>query len=397
MNPLLSKLQPYPFERLAKLKANAPYLGDKSHIALSIGEPKHPAPTVAMDAIQKSFDELTQYPATRGLPELREAISDWIERRFNTKVCADTEILPCNGTREALFSIAQALVAPESLIATPNPFYQIYEGAAYLSGATPLYISARDASSNTPDYDSIDGDTWDQVELLYLCSPDNPSGHRHTLQDFKKLFALADKHHFVIVSDECYSELYRDGTEAPLGVLDACRQLDRSQFTNVVTVHSLSKRSNLPGLRSGFIAGDRAVIDAFFKYRTYHGCAMGLPAQRGSIAAWSDEQHVETNRRLYDEKYRYVEQTLTSDLLTGIPDAGFYLWLNIGSDDLAYAQSLFEQQNVTVLPGQFLARTVNGSNPGEGFVRIALVANLDECKEAIHRINQHWKTYNAKA
>jgi len=397
MNPSLSKLKPYPFERLAQLKAQSPYQGDLAHIALSIGEPKHDAPSITIEAIQSNFAALTQYPATRGLPELREAISRWIGHRFNASINPDSQVLPCNGTREALFCIVQALATPGCKVGMPNPFYQIYEGAALLAGAEPVFINPAQCEHAIPDYDTISESTWRDIEVLYVCTPDNPSGICHTLKDFQRLFELADTYDFNIISDECYSELYREDSVKPLGILDACNQLGRSDYRRCLAVHSLSKRSNLPGLRSGFIAGDAELIQPVFQYRTYHGCAMGIPSQHGSIAAWEDEQHVQQNRALYNEKYEWVLTHLNPTFKAKKPPAGFYLWIQIGCDDIDYAQDLFHKQNLTVLPGQFLARSVDGVNPGRGYIRLALVADFDECKEAVRRLNEHWEGYHAKS
>ena len=371
MNPLLAKLQPYPFEKLRALMAGVTPPAGLAPINLSIGEPKHPTPALVRDALAASLDGLASYPATAGTPELRQAISAWLARRYAIPAPDPlTEVLPVNGSREALFAFAQTVIDPtrHARVVCPNPFYQIYEGAAILAGATPVY--------GPPE-------TWDGVQLVYACSPGNPTGRVMPLEDWRRLFELADRHGFVIASDECYSEIYFDAP--PLGALEAARKLGRG-YERLVAFSSLSKRSNSPGMRSGFVAGDPELIARFLLYRTYHGSAMSLAVQRASVAAWQDEAHVRENRRLYAEKFRAVLPLIRGPLETRMPDGGFYLWIRTPIDDAEFARRLQAEQNVLVLPGSFLARTVNGANPGAGHVRIALVAPLAECLEAAKRL-----------
>ena len=371
MNPLLAKLQPYPFEKLRALMAGVTPPADRAPINLSIGEPKHPTPALVKDALAASLDGLASYPATAGTPELRQAVSAWLARRYGIPAPDPlTEVLPVNGSREALFAFAQTVVDPRpgARVVCPNPFYQIYEGAAILAGATPVYGEPS---------------AWEGVQLVYACSPANPSGRVMNLDEWRRLFELSDRHGFVIASDECYSEIYFD--TPPLGALEAARKLKRS-YERLVVFSSLSKRSNAPGMRSGFVAGDPALIARFLLYRTYHGSAMSLAVQRASIAAWQDEAHVRENRRLYAEKFRAVLPLIRSPLETRMPDGGFYFWVRTPIDDAQFARRLQEQENVLVLPGSFLARSVAGANPGARHVRIALVAPLGECLEAAKRL-----------
>jgi len=362
VNPLLSRLKPYPFERLRALVGEAP-----AEINLSVGEPKHPTPRLVKDALASALDGLASYPLTAGTPELREAISTWLGRRYNIPPTDPaTEVLPVNGSREALFSFAQATLDPggKAKVVCPNPFYQIYEGAALLGGATPIY--------GTPE-------AWDGVRLVYACSPANPSGEVLDLGAWKRLFELSDRHGFVIASDECYSEIYFDA--APLGALEAARRLGRG-YERLVVFSSLSKRSNAPGMRSGFVAGDAALLKAFRLYRTYHGSAMSIAVQKASIAAWNDEAHVRENRRLYAEKFDAVLPILKARR----PEGGFYVWLRTPIDDAEFVRRLRHEYNVLVLPGSYLGREVNGRNPGSNHVRIALVAPLAQCVAAAERI-----------
>lgn len=371
MNPLLAKLQPYPFEKLRALMAGATPPTQLSPINLSIGEPKHPTPTFVKDALAASLDGLASYPATAGTPELRQAISAWLAHRYGIPAPDPmTEVLPVNGSREALFAFAQTVIDPtrEARVVCPNPFYQIYEGAAILAGATPVYGAPA---------------SWQGVQLVYACSPANPTGRVMPLEEWRRLFELADRHGFVIASDECYSEIYFD--VPPLGVLEAARKLGRG-YERLVAFSSLSKRSNAPGMRSGFVAGDPQLVAKFLLYRTYHGSAMSLAVQRASVAAWKDEAHVRENRRFYAEKFRAVLPLIRGPLETRMPDGGFYLWIRTPIDDAQFARRLQAEQNVLVLPGSFLARGVNGVNPGANHVRIALVAPLAECLEAAKRI-----------
>jgi N-succinyldiaminopimelate aminotransferase len=372
MNPNLARLQAYPFERLRALMAGVVPNPKLSPINLSIGEPKHPTPELVKQALVGALDGLSAYPATAGLPELRQAVSAWLARRYGIPAPDPaTQILPVNGTREALFAFAQTVVAPGSRVICPNPFYQIYEGAAFLAGATPVYGEPAD---------------WKGVKLLYVCSPGNPDGKVIGLPEWKRLFELSDRHGFVIASDECYSEIHF-GTP-PMGALQAAFQLRRFSYEKLVVFSSLSKRSNCPGMRSGFAAGDAAILKSFLLYRTYHGSAMSLPVQHASIAAWNDEKHVEENRRLYAEKFDAVLPLLKAQR----PDGGFYVWLPTPIDDTAFARRLLQDKNVQVIPGSYLAREAAGVNPGRNHVRIALVAPLAECVEAARRLVEFSKT-----
>ena len=388
MNPNLQQLQPYPFAKLAKLKEGVEPPADLTHIALSIGEPKHTPPAFVRDELIDNLDKLASYPVTKGLDPLRETIERWLCERFQLDaVDAETQVIPVNGTREALFAFAQAVVSPGAKVLMPNPFYQIYEGAAFLAGATPHFINCGAETGFKPDFDSVPEDVWQQCDLLYLCTPGNPTGALLDIDDLKQLIALADRYDFTIASDECYSELYFDEASPPAGLLQACAELGRNDYHRCVVFHSLSKRSNLPGLRSGFVAGDANVLEKFLLYRTYHGCAMPVPTQYASIAAWQDEQHVQENRALYRQKFDAVLEVLDGCLNVQKPQASFYLWPKVGNGE-DFARELFRQQNITVLPGAYLARKAMGVNPGSEYVRMALVATLDECIEAAKRIRQ---------
>ena len=372
MNPLLDRLQPYPFEKLRALLAGTAPNPELAPINLSIGEPKHPTPALVKDALIGALDGLAVYPATAGTPALREAVSKWLARRYGIPAPdPETQVLPVNGTREALFAFGQTVLSPGGRVACPNPFYQIYEGAALLAGATPVYGEPKG---------------WDGVQLAYVCSPANPSGEVLGLEDWRRLFELSDRHGFVIASDECYSEIYFDA--APLGALEAAHKLGRSGYRNLVVFSSLSKRSNCPGMRSGFAAGDAALLKKFLLYRTYHGSAMSLPVQHASIAAWSDEAHVRENRRLYARKFDAVLPLLKGPFKVRKPDGGFYLWLPTPIDDAQFVRRLHHEYNVLALPGSYLAREVDGANPGKNRVRVALVASLEECVEGVGRMMQ---------
>lgn len=395
MNPYLTKLQPYPFERLNQLKAKANIATDKEHIALSIGEPQHPTPSFIIDTLTTHLHLMGKYPATAGLPELRQAIASWLERRFklgNGSVNPNGQVIPVNGTREALFAFTQFLLGENGNVLSPNPFYQIYEGATFLAGGQIEFLNCMPGSSFMPDFDAVDDATWESCDLLFLCSPHNPTGAVIQKPMLQKLISLAEKHDFVIVSDECYSEIYTDEANPPCGLLEAAKEMGNDQFKRCVVMHSLSKRSNAPGLRSGFVAGDEALLSAFLKYRTYHGCAMSLPIQHASIAAWNDEQHVLSNRDEYRAKFKAVLKTLSPVMNVAQTDASFYLWPETPIDDQAFALGLFEQQHVTVLPGSFLSRERDGVNPGKNRVRMALVAELDECIDAANRIKTFIET-----
>ncbi|MBT8129609.1 MAG: succinyldiaminopimelate transaminase [Gammaproteobacteria bacterium] len=399
MNPLLQKLQPYPFEKLAALKADCSPPDGVEHIALSLGEPRHPSPEVALAPLRANLDQLNRYPLTKGMPELRLAIADWLQRRFQldaSSIDPERQVIPVNGTREALFAFAQCIVAPgpEARVMMPNPFYQIYEGAALLSGAQPYFYSTLKHNSYLPDFDAIDEQTWQRCQLIYICTPGNPTGAVLSEKQLASLIEKARQYDFVIASDECYSEIYFDEAAPPTGLLQAAFNNGNRDFTNCIVFHSLSKRSNLPGMRSGFVAGDADIIRSFLLYRTYHGCAMPPTHQLASIAAWNDETHVQENRRLYRAKFDAVLEILAPVSSARKPDAGFYIWLNTPIADTDFSQQLFNQQNVTVLPGSYLSREVNGSNPGSRHVRMALVASVDECIDAANRIKQFIQSLN---
>ncbi|HEX5127931.1 MAG TPA: succinyldiaminopimelate transaminase [Rhodocyclaceae bacterium] len=390
LNPLLAQLHPYPFEKLRALFEGSVPPAIKP-IRLSIGEPQHPAPELIKNTLVKQLGGLSIYPTTAGIDTLRVAIADWLSRRYCLPtVDAATQVLPVNGTREALFAFAQCVIdasrsAP--LVACPNPFYQIYEGAAYLAGAEPVFLNQTISNGFGLDLDSLSAAEWSRVQLLYVCSPGNPTGRVLSLEEWKALFALSDRYDFVIASDECYSEIYFDESSPPIGALEAAHKTGRSDFHNLVVFASLSKRSNVPGMRSGFVAGDATIIKKFLLYRTYHGCAMSLPIQEASIAAWNDEAHVRENRALYKQKFDTIVPMLQSTALNvTMPDAAFYLWARTPGDDTEFSRDLFARKNVVVLPGQYLAREAHGVNPGRGYVRIALVASIAECVEAAQRI-----------
>ena len=394
MNPLLSRLQPYPFERLRKLFAGVQPPAGVRPISLGIGEPRHATPPFIEQALSADLGGLAKYPATAGEPALREACAQWARQRYGIALDAAAQVLPVNGSREALFSFTQVVVDASqdgARVICPNPFYQIYEGATLLAGAQPYYAPSDAARNFAVDWDSVPADVWEQTQLIFVCSPGNPTGAVMPLAEWEKLFALSDRHGFVIASDECYSEIYFDGTP-PLGGLEAAQRLGRTDYKNLLMFTSLSKRSNVPGLRSGFVAGDAALIKAFLLYRTYHGGAMSPVVQTASIAAWGDEVHVEENRRLYREKFNQVTPVLARVMDGRLPDASFYLWAGIpeslGLDDADFARELYAATGVTVLPGSYLAREANGRNPGAGRVRMALVAETAECLEAAQRIAQ---------
>lgn len=391
MNPHLQTLQPYPFEKLAQLKQGLTPPATKPHIALSIGEPQHPTPSLIVDALVSRLAGLTNYPATKGIPELRQAIAAWLERRFvlpQGAVDPERQVLPCAGTREALFSFAQCVIDPsrQPVVAMPNPFYQIYEGAALLAGTEPYFLNTTRETGYLPDFDSVPTSVWARCQLLYICSPGNPTGAVMDAATQQKLIELSSRYGFIIASDECYSELYADEATPPPGLLQTAYAMGNTQFERCVVFHSLSKRSNAPGLRSGFVAGDAEILKQYLLYRTYHGCALSLPVQHASLAAWSDESHVVANRELYRRKFAAVYDIVKDVLDVAIPPAGFYLWPRMPGDEQVFARELFARQNVTVLPGSYLSREAHGLNPGRNHVRMALVAPLDECVDAAHRI-----------
>ncbi len=394
MNPLLERLQPYPFEKLRRLFAGV--RPDPAHapIALHIGEPKHPTPRFIQQALAGALDSLAQYPATAGTPALREAIAAWLCRRYGLPgIDAGSQVLPVNGSREALFAIAQVVIDAHGgapLVLCPNPFYQIYEGAALLAGAKPAFVDSSEASAM--DFDAVPQELWPRVQLVYTCSPANPSGRVMRLAEWQRLFELSERHGFIVASDECYSELYFDESHPPLGALQAAHESGRSDFARLIVFSSLSKRSNAPGMRSGFVAGDARLIKSFLLYRTYHGSAMSPPVQAASAAAWGDEVHVRQNRALYAEKFRAVLPLIGSPLATSMPEGGFYFWVRTPVDDTAFARDFLAAYNVSVLPGSFLARERDGHNPGRNHIRLALVASVEECVEAARRMAEFSKS-----
>jgi len=390
LNPQLALLQPYPFERLRALFAGISPQSKGNPISLSLGEPKHPTPQFILDALAAGAKGLANYPTTAGPPALREAIAAWLVRRHALPALDPaTQVLPVLGSREALFAFAQTVVDGSRVGATvivPNPFYQIYEGAALLAGATTHCVNSVAGHAYAPRWDTVPEKVWARTQLLYVCSPDNPTGRVMTLDDWKLLFELADRHGFVIAADECYSEVYFDEARPPLGSLAAAQTLGRDGFPRLVAFGSLSKRSNAPGLRSGYVAGNAALIKAFLLYRTYHGSAMSPAVAAASLAAWSDEAHVRANRAKYAEKFLKLTPRVAAVCPTAQPDAAFYLWARVPGDDAEFARRLYAEEAVTVLPGSYLARDADGVNPGAGYVRIALVAEIDECAEAVDRL-----------
>lgn len=390
LNPRLDLLQTYPFQKLSALLEGAKQPAGLRPIPLYIGEPKHATPQFIKDALTGNLEGLAAYPLTAGTEELRSAIADWLVRRYGLKnVDAATQVIPVNGSREALFAIAQAVVdttRPHPLVVSPNPFYQIYEGAALLAGASPVYLNNVPSRNYAFDWDELKPDEWRRTQLIYVCSPANPTGHLMRLPEWKELFALSDKYGFVIASDECYSEIHFDEASPPLGALEAAQELGRDRFPRLIVFSSLSKRSNVPGMRSGFVAGEAGLLRKFLLYRTYQGCAMSLPVQVASVAAWRDEAHVVENRRLYREKFDTALSILRPVMDVEMPDAAFYLWVKTPIADPEFTRGLFEAQAVSVLPGSYLAREAHGVNPGTNRVRIALVSSTAECAESATRI-----------
>ena len=406
MNHNLTSLHPYPFAKMATLLADSTPAHSYDEIKLGIGEPKHAPPAFVLDVLRENLDKISHYPTTNGLFELRQTIAHWLEKRFFLNhLNPNTQVLPVMGTREAIFSIVQAVInhetetvsqtamlnqSPTPIVVMPNPFYQIYEGAAILAQAKPYFIPCTSDNSFKGDFRSVPKDVWTRTQLLFVCSPNNPTGSVMTMDDWEQVLRLSDQYGFIIASDECYSELYFD--KAPIGLLQACAALGRHDFKNCLVFHSLSKRSNLPGLRSGFVAGDAAILQAYLQYRTYQGCAMPIPHQLASIAAWEDEKHVAHNRALYQEKFALWMSELGELLDLRMPEAGFYFWIKapeqFGGDDELFVKALYENANIHALAGRYLSREVNGENPGQGYVRIALVASVEESREAIKRIRQ---------
>jgi N-succinyldiaminopimelate aminotransferase len=399
VNGRLELLAAYPFERLAKLKARITPPAHLPHIAMSIGEPKHAPPPFVVDVLRRELGKLDSYPATMGLPETRAACAAWLARRFNVKVQPETMVLPVNGTREALFSFVQAMVPANDdarrekpAVLMPNPFYQIYEGAALLAGAQPVFLNTTADHRFQPDLDAVPVAMWKRCAVLFLCSPGNPTGAVLSLDVLRHALRLAEKHDFVIASDECYAELYRDESAPPPSLLQAALANGHDSYQRCVVFHSLSKRSSVPGLRSGFVAGDPAIIKPYLLYRTYHGCAMPVPTQLASIAAWNDDAHAAANRALYREKYARVLPILAPVLDVVQPDGAFYLWPDVQRDDETFTRDLFATQNLTILPGSYLARDTPNGNPGRQRVRISLVAPVGECVIAAHRIRTFLET-----
>jgi len=391
VNPRLKRLHAYPFERLARLKAGATPPAGLPHIAMSIGEPQHSPPAFVLDSLRENLHRLGSYPATAGLPEFRASAARWLQRRFKLPVGSvnpETMVLPVNGTREALFAFVQAVVDDQTqpLVAMPNPFYQIYEGAALLAGAEPWFMNTTAATGYAPDLDAVGEHNWSRCQVLFLCSPGNPSGAVLSQAFLLRALELANRHDFIIAADECYSEIYPDEGAPPSGLLQAALAAGHNSFERCVVFHSLSKRSSVPGLRSGFVAGDPQVVAKFLLYRTYHGSAMSVPTQLASIAAWDEDGHVVANRRLYQEKFDKVIPMLSDVLDIERPQGGFYLWTDVRGDDEKFTRDLFVRQNVTVLPGSYLARLHDGINPGAGRVRISLVPTVAQCVEAAERI-----------
>ncbi len=405
MNPGLEKLHPYPFEKLTLLKQTieqeTSVITDKVHIDLSIGEPRHTTPQLILDELQKQLPKTASYPTTRGIDGLRQAIADWLVKRFKLpegSITAEQNVLPVNGTREALFAFAQCVIdanhyqaktidAP--IVISPNPFYQIYEGAALLASAEPYYINCVEDNNFLPDFNAVPEDIWQRCQLIYLCSPGNPTGAVLDQDTLGKLLTLADEHNFIIAADECYSEIYFDETSPPMGLLQAAANFGRNDYKRCVVFHSLSKRSNVPGMRSGFIAGDAELIQTFLRYRTYHGSAMPIYTQMASIVAWQDENHVQANRELYRKKFDAVLDILKPVMNVTKPDASFYLWPETPMSDTEFAAGLYSRQNISVMPGSFLSRSIAAGNPGENRIRVALVAEIEQCIEAANRICEY--------
>ncbi|AKR43373.1 succinyldiaminopimelate transaminase [Methylophilus sp. TWE2] len=397
MNPNLNHLQPYPFQRLRDLFQGLTPNPAFSHVNLSIGEPKHATPSIISEALANNLSGLASYPTTIGVPALREAINQWLQRRYKIPALnIDKAILPVNGSREALFAFAQAVIdsstTQQPVVISPNPFYQIYEGAAFLAGAQPYFINTTPDNDYVMDLTQVPVEVLKRTQLVFVCSPGNPSGKVMDIQAWKTLFELSDQYGFVIASDECYSEIYFDEAQPPVGALQAAHQLGRDDFKRIVMFSSLSKRSNVPGMRSGFVAGDVEIIEKFALYRTYHGCAMNPAVQAASIVAWNDEEHVIHNRALYSKKFNAVTPILQKVWpKTQLPDAAFYLWINTEKDDTQVAKQLYQELNITVLPGSFLAREAHGLNPGKGFIRMALVASYEETIAAADRVSEFLK------
>jgi N-succinyldiaminopimelate aminotransferase len=401
MNPFLSSLNPYPFNRISNLLDGVIADPTKRPLRLSIGEPQHKTPEFILNALTGNLKGFSRYPETIGTMELREAILNWLIARFDladTGISVDN-LLPVNGTREALFAVAHFLVdqsASNPRVAMPNPFYQIYEGAALLSGAQPLFINCTAENGYLPDFSGVTDEQWSAVQALYICNPGNPAGAVMSIEQMLRLIELADRHDFIILGDECYSEIYWDEESPPPGLLEACRSVGRNDFSRCLVFHSLSKRSNMPGFRSGFVAGDRKLIKPFLEYRTYHGCAMPEPIQKASVAAWLDEDHVRENRLMYRQKFAAVLPLLRDNFSFTQPEAGFYLWLDLQRDDEQFAQMLYREENLIVVPGSYLARDTATGNPGRNHLRLALVGNLEECAEGTQRLVDCYRRHQSR-
>lgn len=393
MNSLIDQLQSYPFEKLQALYQSASPPKDYPPMALSIGEPQHPCPDFIKQALVDNIDQIEHYPVTRGTPELRTAICQWIKYRFGVELDAERQVIPVNGSREALFAIAQATVNANNnaSVLMPNPFYQIYEGACILAGAQPQYLNTSDATGNLPDLDSVSADQWRRCQLIYLCNPGNPTGATMNRAYLEKMINLAQTYNFVIASDECYSEIYFDEQHAPLGLLEVAQQMGNTDFQHCIVFNSLSKRSNAPGLRSGFVAGNALIMQKFLHYRTYHGNAMPLPTQAASIAAWQDQNHVIENRKLYREKFIFLQKALAEVWPIQIPAGAFYCWMKTPVDDEQFALQLFSQYNIRVLPGSYLGRTSQGCNPGKNHVRIAIVGDMQQTEKFSEYLKDYFK------
>jgi N-succinyldiaminopimelate aminotransferase len=396
MNPRLALLHPYPFQRLSALIQDIQPTSDDNLIRLSVGEPRHAPPKAALEALHQHINEMGMYPSTKGGLELRQAVSDWLASRFGVDTDPEKHILPVSGTREALFSFCQACVDQSSktkpIVMMPNPFYQIYEGAALLAGAEPYYLNNTEDSGYKIDFEAVPKEIWQRTQLIYVCSPGNPAGAVMQQRDYEQLLALADEHDFIVAADECYSEIYFDDDKPPVGLLQVARAMGRKDYERCVVFHSLSKRSNLPGLRSGFVAGNADIMAQYLKYRTYHGATLSPPAQWASVQAWSDEAHVVENRKAYQEKFSAVLDMLQPVLPVKSPEAGFYLWFQVPMSGEDFTKRLYEQENVLVLPGDYLSRESGGINPGDGYIRLALVDTVEQCTEAAQRLRNFIET-----
>jgi len=400
MNPYIARLHPYPFERLSTLLAAVEPAAGKPLISLSIGEPRHQPPAFIVEALARHTpDGLARYPMARGLPELRVAMARALTQRYGLAADAldpERQVLPVTGTREGLFSVVQAVINPlpdRPTVVMPNPFYQIYEGATLLAGAEPWYLNTPEATGFRPDFETVPEEVWERCQVLILCSPGNPTGAVLDAEDWQRAFALADRHDFVVVADECYADLYNDETRPPVGAFEAAAAAGRGDFKRLLTFHSLSKRSSVPGLRSGLVGGDAALIEPLALYRTYHGCALALPAQLASVEAWNDTAHVADNRHRYQAKFDAARRILGAVTDVRIPPAAFYLWLKVnGGDDEGFVRELYAREALITLPGRYLSRPTPAGDPGAGYVRVSLVPDEATCEEAMHRLARFIKS-----